>query len=122
MSQSFAVAGSRVFVTLGGKIHLDQALELRSCLWGLLAQGHINFTVDVKRLRYIDGVGLGVLVALHRQAQRQGGGVTVQGIGGALSEILTLAHLNGAFAAPPERTEGARRGRTPRRYSLTTKE
>lgn len=95
--QSFYVADNRIIVTLAGKMHLDEALIFKERLLEFLEQGYIDFLVDMRRLKYIECTGLGVLVAVHRRAARSGGRVVLRDTSGAVREILEMTKLTKLF-------------------------
>ncbi|HMM20119.1 MAG TPA: STAS domain-containing protein [Selenomonadales bacterium] len=99
MTLGFHIADSRVIVTLKGNVFLDEALTLKARLLEFLEQGYIDFVLDMKGLNYIDNSGLGVLVAIHKQALRNGGGMEIVAISKTAQATLELTRLVRFFPA-----------------------
>lgn len=99
MTLSFYIVSNQVIVTFKGNVCLDEALTLKARLLEFLEQGYIEFVLDMKGLNYIDNSGLGVLVAIHKQALRNGGGMEIAAISNSAQTILELTQLARFFPA-----------------------
>lgn len=99
MKLGFYIVESRVIVILKGNVCLDEALTLKERLLEFLEQGYIDYVLDMRDLNYIDNSGLGVLVAIHKQALRKGGGMEIVAISKSAQTILELTQLSRFFPA-----------------------
>lgn len=86
-----------VRVSLEGKIFVEDAAQLREKLLDLIAAGYRRFVINMSKTTYIDSSGLGVLVAIHKRAIENGGGVVIQGLQGAVKELFLMTRLNKVF-------------------------
>jgi anti-sigma B factor antagonist len=97
VNQAVTVTDDRVIVTLTGKMRIAEAVSLREQVLELVERGHTRFTIDVAKLKFIDGAGLGVLVALQRRTLSRGGGVVIRGVRGSVKEMFELTQLHKLF-------------------------
>lgn len=86
-----------ILVNLEGKIFVEDAAQLRERLLDLINQGHRRFMIDMRGVSYIDSSGLGVLVAIHKRALDNGGGVVIKGLQGAVKDLFFMTRLNKVF-------------------------
>jgi anti-sigma B factor antagonist len=61
-------------VKVGGEIDLESAPELRDCLNQTIDAGSRQLVVDLRRVSFIDSMGLGVLVGAKRRLRGQDAG------------------------------------------------
>jgi anti-sigma B factor antagonist len=77
-----------------GPLDVSTAATLRAQLVGLLAtDGTDDLVVDLHRMGPLDSVGLGLLVAIHRQAQRGGRRLVLIGVPPRVMRVLTATRL-----------------------------
>ncbi|WP_425801471.1 STAS domain-containing protein [Desulfitobacterium sp. Sab5] len=86
-----------IYVDVGGTIFVEDAALLREKLHDLVDRGHNRFVINMQRATYIDSSGLGVLVALHKRALQQNGGVIIKGSQGVVKELFIMTRLNKVF-------------------------
>jgi anti-sigma B factor antagonist len=92
-------AGSTV-VEVGGEIDVASAPQLRHCLHQRIDAGSRQLVVDLRRVSFIDSVGLGVLVGAQRRLLRAGHhdtGMQLVGASGIVLRALRLTGLEGVF-------------------------
>jgi anti-sigma B factor antagonist len=83
-----------VFSVLGA-LDVTTAATIRADLTDLLAAGGIDdLVVDLHQMGALDTVGLGLLVGIHRQAQRAGRRLVLTGIPPRMSRVLAVTRLN----------------------------
>lgn len=86
-----------VQVELEGKIFVEDAAILREKLLEEIGKGYHRFIIDMHQVSYIDSSGLGVLVAIHKRAIENGGGVAIKGLQGAVKDLFFMTRLNKVF-------------------------
>jgi anti-sigma B factor antagonist len=92
-----ASAGYTV-VAVGGEIDMASAPELRQCLNQTIDAGRRRLLVDLRRVSFIDSVGLGVLVgAKRRLGEYHDGSVQVVGAEGLVLHAFRLSGLDRVF-------------------------
>ena len=83
-----------VFSVLGA-LDVTTAATLRAELTDLLAAaGTDDLVVDLTQMGALDTVGLGLLVGIHRQAQRVGRRLVLTGVPPRMSRVLAITRLN----------------------------
>jgi anti-sigma B factor antagonist len=92
-----------------GALDVTTAATIRADLTDLLAAGGTDdLVVDLNQMGALDTVGLGLLVGIHRQAQRAGCRLVLTGVPPRMSRVLAVTRLNrvltidGSPAAPDE--------------------
>lgn len=97
MSFEISVNQQEVLVIVEGRIFVEDAAQLREKLLELIDQGHRRFIIDMHKAMYIDSSGLGVLVAIHKRAVENGGGVVIRGLQGVVKDLFLMTRLNKVF-------------------------
>ncbi len=64
--------GDDTVVRVGGKIDIASVAELRHCLRQTVDAGSRRLVVDLRQVRFMDSVGLGVLIGARRRLRGQG--------------------------------------------------
>lgn len=84
----------QVFRVLGA-LDVTTAATIRADLTDLLAAGGTDdLVVDLTQMGALDTVGLGLLVGIHRQAQRAGRRLVLTGVPPRMSRVLAVTRLN----------------------------
>ena len=66
----------RTIVRLKGDLRRgDPTDDLKTCLDGLIAQGHVNIILNIGGVNMIDSTGIGILVRGHTRTLEKGGGL-----------------------------------------------
>ena len=85
-----------------GPLDVSTAATVRAQLTGLLAtDGTDDLVVDLHRMGPLDSVGLGLLVAMHRQAQRGGRRLVLIGVPPRVMRVLTATRLRRVLTIDP---------------------
>lgn len=116
-----AAAGGVPVVATPEELDLTSAPHLEPALAEASAEGHGTFVVDMSRTRFCDSAGLHLLIAAHKQARADGGGLVLAVSGRAVLRLLEItgadrvllcfASLEEALAhASRDGTGGARTG------------
>jgi anti-anti-sigma factor len=96
---TFPVGASGVpVVTAPEELDITNAPHLEPALAEAAAKGHGSFVVDMSQTRFCDSAGLHVLLAAHKRARADGGGL-VLAIGG--KAVLRLFEITGAVSVVP---------------------
>ena len=85
-------------VTAPEELDITNAPHLEPALADAAAKGHGSFVVDMSQTRFCDIAGLHVLLAAHKRARADGGGL-VLAIGG--KAVLRLFEITGAVTVVP---------------------
>ena len=93
-------------VTTPEELDITNARHLEPALAEAAAEGHGSFVVDMSRTRFCDSAGLHVLLAAHKRARGDGGGLVLVIVGQA---VLRLFELTGVIDMLPMHGDGARR-------------
>ena len=84
-----------------GRLDLRTAPELRAQVTAALAAGPGSMIVDLSDVEFIDSSGLGVLIGLHKQADAQGGRLTIVPPIGSARQIFALTRTESFFNLVP---------------------
>lgn len=85
-------------VTLEGRIVLgEESNSFRERLKSLLAEGKKKIVLNMTNVKYIDSSGLGILVAVHVSAKKQGASVRLCNLGEKFHEIMQITKLLTVF-------------------------
>ena len=76
-----------------GELDLSTAAEMRDQLYGLLARGGTQLTLDVTELTFIDSTGLGVIVAVLKRSREAGGNLVLKGPSRSARKVLDISGL-----------------------------
>jgi anti-anti-sigma factor len=87
-------------VSLFGELDVTTVDELRPSLNSLVARRLPRVEFDLSRLRMIDSIGTGVLVAFYKGMRAHGGDVVLRETGGQPLAILRLVHLDRVLLQP----------------------
>jgi anti-sigma B factor antagonist len=93
-------AGSTV-VEVAGEIDVASASELRDCLHQLIDPGSRRLVVDLRQVRFMDSVGLSVLVGARRRLLAQDhddGSIRLVCADGVVVRILRMTGLDRVFS------------------------
>jgi anti-sigma B factor antagonist len=104
--QVSTTAGSTV-VEVAGEVDMASAPELRDCLHQTIGAGRRQLVVDLRRVSFIDSVGLGVLLGAQRRLRGPGhdGGIHLVVAGGLVLRVLRLTGLDRVFPLHATLTE-----------------
>lgn len=94
MIQVVTVTPKKIHVTLSGGVYAEEAKKIRGILIEYIDSGHQFISIDLSEVDYIDGNGLGALVAIHTRAMAMKGHVEIQGLHGNIKELFELAKLS----------------------------
>ena len=84
-------------VKVSGRVDSATAPELEKSLQGLLDSGRNQIALDLQATEYMSSAGLRVLVAMHKAAKKNGGGLCLAQPSARVKEVLELAGLTPVF-------------------------
>jgi anti-sigma B factor antagonist len=85
-------------LALGGRIVLgEESSALRKNVNGLLASGNKKIILNVDKVGYIDSAGLGMLVAMYRDAKSHGASLALCHLGSHFEGVLQITKLLTVF-------------------------
>ena len=86
-------------VAFNGRIVLgEESTALREKVKSLLGAGKKRIVLDMSNVTYIDSAGLGILVAAHVSAQKQGAALHLSNLGNKFHDVLQLTRLLTVFS------------------------
>ena len=94
MIQVVTVTPKKLQVILSGGIYAEEAKKIRGSLIEYIDSGHQFVSIDLSEVDYIDGNGLGALIAIHTRAIAKKSHVEIKGLNGNIKELFLLAGLN----------------------------
>jgi anti-anti-sigma factor len=102
MAERFRAGSSRAHSHIAGRLDVTTAADLRAQLLGLLdvepAATGADLVVDLSAVETVDMVGVGLLVGVHRQAQRCGRRLVLTGVPPRVMRLLTATRLRRVLA------------------------
>ncbi|HXR41673.1 MAG TPA: STAS domain-containing protein [Acidothermaceae bacterium] len=112
-----------------GRLDVTTAADLRADLLGVLERHAVapsgngdDLVVDLSGVNAVDMVGVGLLVGVHRQAQRRGRRLVLTGVPPRVMRLLTATRLRRVLAVRdlprPEQIRLDGEARTPSRLAI----
>jgi anti-sigma B factor antagonist len=81
-------------VTLAGRLDVSSVSDVRLALHEALEAGDGELVVDLAGVELVDATGLGVLVGVHRRAQRTGRVVVLRDPADRIRRVLFVTRLD----------------------------
>ncbi len=101
MADKIRTESSRAHSYIAGRLDVTTAADLRAQLLGALetdADAGVELLVDLSAVETVDMVGVGLLVGVHRQAQRRGRRLVLTGVPPRVMRLLTATRLRRVLA------------------------
>jgi anti-sigma B factor antagonist len=96
-------------VALDGRIVLgEESNALRERVKALIADGKKKIVLNMANVKYIDSAGLGILVAAHVSANKQGAALHLSNLGNKFHDVLQLTRLLTVFSVYDSEAEAIR--------------
>ena len=92
-------------VKVSGRVDSSTAPELEKSLQGLLDSERNHLVLDLQETDYMSSAGLRVMVAMHKAAKKNGGGLCLAQPSTRVKDVLDLAGLTPVFAVYPDVVE-----------------
>ena len=90
---------------VSGRVDRATAPDLEKSLQGLLDSERTRIVLDLQDTEYMSSAGLRVLVAMHKAAKKNGGGLCLAQPSTRVKEVLDLAGLTPVFELYPDVVE-----------------
>ncbi len=87
---------------VSGRVDSSTAPDLEKSLQDLLDAGRNQLVLDLQETDYMSSAGLRVLVATHKTAKKNGGGLCLAQPSARVNEVLELAGLTPVFSVYPD--------------------
>ncbi|HZU80293.1 MAG TPA: STAS domain-containing protein [Acidimicrobiales bacterium] len=84
-------------VAPSGELDFVVAAELRRQLEALLRQGHVQLTIDLGDVTFLDATTLGVFVTVLKEARARGGNVVIRNPRPLAIRVLRVTGLDELF-------------------------
>ena len=97
MSLNVQIDGSRALVEVRGTVDMDSAPRLRAQLIDVLGRGCRHLVVDMRRVDFIDSMGLRVLVGVLKHAWAQQGSLRLVVTDERILKIFRITDLLRSF-------------------------
>ncbi|HPQ80584.1 MAG TPA: STAS domain-containing protein [bacterium] len=81
----------------GGSLDADTVAAFKKVAYDLVGGGSTRFVVDCTDLKFIDSMGLGVLISLLRRVRSRDGDVKVAGLSEEVKTIFEITRLHRLF-------------------------
>lgn len=92
-------------VKVSGRVDSATAPDLEKSLQSLLDSERTRIVMDLQETEYMSSAGLRVLVAMHKAAKKNGGGLCLAQPSARVKEVLDLAGLTPVFDLYPDVVE-----------------
>ena len=89
--------GDVVLLDVGEQLVIRGRQDLRDAVVQQLEKGEKKFVIDFSRTGYIDSAGLGVLIAISKQVNAQGGELVLSNLNEDLRSLMQLTKLDTLF-------------------------
>lgn len=97
MADRIRAGSSRAHTAIAGRLDVTTAADLRAQLLAVLEDepdpAGADLLVDLSAVETVDMVGVGLLVGVHRQAQRRGRRLVLTGVPPRVMRLLTATRL-----------------------------
>ncbi len=89
------------------EMYIDKASihTLGAAIAELIASGNVNIIFDLKRVRFIDSVGLGFLVSTLRKVSKKGGNIQLCCLKDEIKGLFKITRLDLVFEIFPSQDE-----------------
>lgn len=94
MHMTSSVSPTGAHVKLTGRLEFTDHERLREIVNLIGAEGAAVFTLDLRKLEFIDSAGLGMLLILHDEAEARGVRMTSLIGPGVVRQTVTLARID----------------------------
>lgn len=84
-------------VLLRGRIDVQTAELLKTRVTGLLGEGYRHILLNMRRIKFIDSVGLGSLIGARRRVVEATGSLRLVHVSPAVAKALEMTHLTDVF-------------------------
>jgi anti-sigma B factor antagonist len=86
-------SGGSASARLSGDLDIVTSDDVKRELVGLVDAGHTSLALDLSDVGFVDSSGLGVLVAVHRHAEAQGGEFVVRSTPPQVRRLFEITRL-----------------------------
>ena len=97
MELDISKIGDVITVTLKGRIDASVAPDIEQKLLSLISGDSCKLVADLSEVRFISSAGLRTLVAVLKEAKKEGGDLRLAGMQGQVQDVLDLTGLSSIF-------------------------
>ena len=87
-------SGSRIDVSLGGDIYVDQTDELLETFNEIIDKSPAEVIIDIKELKSITSSGIGKIVYLYKSLNQKDGKIKITGVNETIMQIFRVVKLD----------------------------
>ena len=84
----------KAVVSLDGEVDVTSAPRVRVVVGQIIEQGVCDIVVDMRRVAFLDSMGLGAFVEVMKQLRDRGGNLALGSPVGVVAELLTISGLD----------------------------
>jgi anti-sigma B factor antagonist len=105
MLVSYDVVNGWTVVEVDGEVDAHTAPMIREAVIKLLDEGHRHFVLDLGFVRFMDSMGLGVIVAITKRIREHEGSLRIASVSGRMLRIFDLSGMLESFEIHPSTAE-----------------
>ena len=91
------VTGEIVEVPLRGRVDMQTQDLLKTRMAALVDEGYRHIMLNMRRVKFIDSVGLGSLIGARRRMDEANGSLRLVHVSPAVAKALEMTHLSRVF-------------------------
>ena len=84
-------------ILLRGRVDLQTAEQLKGKISELVDEGYKHILLNMRRVKFIDSVGLGSLIGARRRIEDVSGSLRLVSLSPAVGKALEMTHLSRVF-------------------------
>jgi len=97
MDKQVEKSGDKTVISLSGQLIETDRLEFSGMISNVFASGAKDIELNMAGLSYMDSIGLGLLVTLRDEAEKNDAVVRITGPQGKVKELLEMARFDILF-------------------------
>ncbi|MFD5650533.1 STAS domain-containing protein [Streptomyces sp. NPDC127039] len=113
MMVNYDVVNGWTVVEVDGEVDAHTAPMIREGVIKLLDEGHRHFVLDLGFVRFMDSMGLGVIVAITKRIREHEGSLRIASVSSRLLRIFDLSGMRESYEIHPSRAEAAQSAPSP---------
>ena len=98
MLQKMTNSAEMLQIVLSGNIYEEEANAIQESIIGAIDKDCQLISIDLSGIDYIDVAGLGMLVAINKQAMKNGVPLVLKGLQGRMKKLFEITRLDKLFS------------------------
>lgn len=108
MMVSYDLVNGWTVVEVDGEVDAHTAPMIREGVIKLLDEGHRHFVLDLGFVRFMDSIGLGVIVAITKRIREHEGSLRIASVSGRILGIFELSGMGESYEIHQSAAEATR--------------